>query len=140
AASSQLRERAFAINILLSSRDNPSPRLALDGSRAGEALGCGHLVQATIHAASRPHESTGSSGTELSLDLFSVVNGRHVLEAPVDDLIDGVLHHLERLPRGLHADKLLRGSTRVDQLGSYAITVDNEVRQLPVQVRHRARF
>ena len=40
----------------------------------------------------RPHRS---SGTQLSLDLFGVVNRRHVLEAPVNDLVDGVLHHLE---------------------------------------------
>src|SRR6185503_2125362 len=56
------------------------------------------------------------SPAQLSLDRLGVVDRRHVLEPSVDDPVNGVLDDLERRPRGFHADELLYGRARVDEL------------------------
>src|SRR6185369_3299952 len=73
-----------------------------------------------------------SSRSQLALDLFCVVNRSHVLEAPIEHLVNGVLHDLERRSRGLHADELFGRRARVDELRSDAVGIDDEVRQRPV--------
>src|SRR5262249_8724312 len=81
--------------------------------------------------------ANGASAAELSLYCLGVDQVVHLVEAPVTDLVEGVLGQLQGGAGGGHAEPFLRACALVEQPGRPAVTVDGDVLDPPGEVRHR---